>query len=68
MIEFEDMILAAVPAPSDFRLFCHEKWYEHKDEIFLWTNNMVKYDASYYFKQHRWMLREMFRAQVNNNA
>ena len=49
------------PTPSAFRMYCHEKWYEHKDEIFLWTGNTVKYDASYYFNKHRWMLRAMFR-------
>jgi len=58
-----------IEAPSAFRLYCHEKWYEHKDEIFLWTGNMVKYDASYYFGKHRWMLRSMFRElKVNTDA
>ena len=49
--------------PSAFRMYCHEKWYEHKDEIFLWTGSTVKYDASYYFNKHRWMLRAMYQAK-----
>jgi hypothetical protein len=60
------IVLTSVPPPSDFRRFCHAKWYEHKDEIFLWTGNTVKYDASYYFTKHRWMLRSMFRKAVHD--
>ena len=58
-----------IEAPSAFRMFCQEKWYEHKDEIFLWTGKQVKYDASYYFGKHRWLLRTMFKQhQVDNNG
>ena len=46
--------------PSAFRTFCQNKWFEHKDEIFDWTKQPVEYDAAYYFRKHRWMLRRMF--------
>ena len=45
---------------SHFRLFCIEKWFEHKDEVMLWTGNLVEYDDAYYFRKHRWLLKKMF--------
>jgi|TARA_B110000240_G_scaffold179116_1_gene209012 hypothetical protein len=48
--------------PTQFRLFCTEKWYEHKDEIFDWTGKADPgYDSTYYFRQHKWLLRSMFK-------
>ena len=46
--------------------FCNEKWYEHKDEIFLWTGDMVDYDSKYYYNKHRWLLKSMFKEQKND--
>ena len=43
-----------------FRQFVTEKWYEHKDEILLWTRAVPEYDAEYYFRQHRWLLKKMY--------
>ena len=54
-----------VDEPTEFRLYCHRKWYEHVDEIMLWTQGVPDYDASYYFNKHRWMLRKMYRRSVN---
>ena len=46
---------------SAFRLFCTEKWYEHKDEILAWTRQpLTEYDSNYYFQKHRWLLKRMF--------
>lgn len=53
--------------PSDFRVFCHNKWYEHKDEVMAWTGNLVDYDERYYFTKHRWLLKRMFKEQNNND-
>ena len=50
--------------PSDFRIFCNEKWFEHKDEILAWTGSTVKYDDKYYFRKHRWLLKEMFKESL----
>jgi hypothetical protein len=51
-----------IPVGSAFRLFCNEKWYEHKDEIFAWTGKaLVEYDSKYYFNKHRWLLKRMFK-------
>lgn len=50
------------PKLSSFRLFCNETWYEHKDEIFLWTGRPDPgYDSTYYFRKHRWLLKKMFK-------
>ena len=45
---------------SPFRHFCQEKWFEHKDEILEWTRQAVDYDSTYYFRQHRWLLKRMY--------
>jgi|TARA_B100000780_G_scaffold8009_1_gene5888 hypothetical protein len=48
------------PNVSEFKQFCTNKWYEHKDEIFSWTGKTVKYGEEYYFGKHRWLLKNMF--------
>ena len=51
---------------SSFRNFCREKWFEHKDEILSWTGKpLEKYDDTYYFRQHRWLLKQMFKEKKN---
>ena len=51
---------------STFQLFCREKWFEHKDEILLWTGStLTEYDDKYYFRKHRWLLKRMFKEQKN---
>mgnify|MGYP003386485374 CR=1 FL=1 len=47
--------------PSAFRLFCADKWMEHKDELFIWEKRFPEYDSTYYFRKHRWLLRKMFK-------
>ena len=54
---------APVKIPSDFRIFVNKKWFEHKDEIMLWTGHTVDYDAKYYYTKHRWLLKRMFKEQ-----
>ena len=44
----------------EFRQFVTEKWFEHKDEILDWTRSVPNYDADYYFRQHKWMLKKMY--------
>mgnify|MGYP000041207047 CR=1 FL=1 len=54
---------------SDFRLFCTEKWYEHKDEILQWTGRaLVEYDDAYYFRKHRWLLKRMFQDEQTTDS
>lgn len=49
---------------SSFKLFVSEKWYEHKDEILLWTRTVPEYDAQYYFNKHKWMLKRMYKESI----
>lgn len=66
MIEEDDAPIMSTPTVSPFRLFCNEKWYEHKDEILAWTGKMlVEYDSKYYFTKHRWLLKKMFKENKN---
>jgi len=45
-----------------FRHFVTEKWFEHKDEILVWTGHaLTEYDDKYYFNKHRWMLKRMYK-------
>tara|TARA_B110000238_G_C16115175_1_gene434485 strand:- start:110 stop:307 length:198 start_codon:yes stop_codon:yes gene_type:complete len=46
--------------PSPFRIYCTNKWYEHKDELFNWEGHLPDYEASYYFKKNRWLLKKMY--------
>jgi hypothetical protein len=55
------VVLPVIEHPSAFRMFCNETWYEHKDEILVWTGKQVDYDATYYFRKHRWLLKKMFK-------
>lgn len=51
---------------SQFKHFCQEKWFEHKDEIYAWTGQaLVEYDDKYYFRKHRWLLKRMFKEAQN---
>ena len=54
---------------SEFRMFCREKWYEHKDEILAWTGQaLTEYGSDYYFRKHRWMLKSMYKDQRRSNV
>jgi len=50
---------------SAFRTFCRNKWFEHSDEIFNWSNSPVGYDDKYYFNKHKWLLKRMFKDENN---
>lgn len=49
---------------SEFRSFCWEKWYEHKDELLIWEKKFPEYDSTYYFRKHRWLLKRMFKEHL----
>ena len=48
---------------SAFRHWCTEMWFKHSDEILMWTGTLPEYNAAYYFRQHRWMLKNMFQKE-----
>ena len=50
---------------SRFRLFCNDKWFEHKDELFYWEQKFPEYNSTYYFRKHRWLLKKMFKEIEN---
>ena len=56
---------------KNFRHFVIEKWFEHKDEILLWTKQpLTEYNDAYYFKKHRWLLKKMYKEEnkINNSG
>jgi len=46
---------------SAFRNFCNEMWYKHKDELLEWEKTLPQYDSNYYFRKHRWFLKNLFK-------
>ena len=60
-------IKLATKLPSKFRLFLSEMWMQHKDEILVWEKRLPEYDSTYYFRKHRWLLKEMFKLEIKNN-
>lgn len=53
--------------PSAFRHWINEKWMEHKDELFIWEKKFPEYDANYYFRKHKWMLKRMYQEEQKQN-
>ena len=49
---------------KSFRLWCSDKWYEHKDEIETWTKKNPSYNMEYYFNKYKWWLKAKFKEEV----
>jgi hypothetical protein len=47
---------------TPFRQFVWEKWQEHKDELLQWEKRLPQYDSTYYFKQHKWFLKNLYQS------
>jgi hypothetical protein len=52
---------------SAFRRFVRDKWEEHKEELLEWDKQLPQYDQQYYFRKHRWFLKNIFKKQVDNS-
>jgi len=52
---------------SAFRNFCIEMWFNHKDELLEWEKQLPQYDSNYYFRKHRWFLKEIFKKEVDKS-
>jgi len=55
---------------TNFRAFCTEMWYKHRDEILEWERRLPQYNSSYYFRQHRWFLKNAYKQhnQINTSG
>ena len=51
---------------EEFRSFLNDKWFEHADEVMAWEKRMPQYDREYYWRQHKWLLKNMFKEQKRN--
>ena len=51
---------------EEFRMFLQEKWYEHEEEIMVWEKRLPQYDREYYWRKHKWLLKNMFLEQKRN--
>jgi|11BtaG_2_1085332.scaffolds.fasta_scaffold00573_10 hypothetical protein len=49
--------------PSEFRQWCVNKWYEHKEELQVWEGAMPKYDSQYFFSKNKWFLKNLYRQE-----
>lgn len=41
-----------------FRIWCQEKWFEHKDELLLYQGSVSYTSAEYFAKYKYWLKRE----------
>jgi len=44
-----------------FRYWCCQKWYEHCDEVELFTGVRPRYDSKFYFSKYKYFLKREFR-------
>ena len=49
--------------PNSFRMWCTEKWFEHKDELELYGQPLC-YDAKEYFAKYKFWLKCEFKHQL----
>ena len=57
-----------IPNRNPWREFVTEKWYQHKDEIYTWTNKpLTEYDFSEYFRNNKWFLKKQFKKLKEEN-
>lgn len=45
-----------------FRMWCREKWFEHKDELELYQQGL-SYDAAEYFAKYKYWLKREYKFQ-----
>lgn len=45
---------------SGFRTFCNDMWFKHKDELLEWEKRLPQYDSSYYYRKHKWFLKNAY--------
>ena len=50
--------------PHSFRMWCQEKWFEHKDEIESYGQPLL-YTADQYFARYKFWLKREYRHQQN---
>lgn len=45
-------------------------WYKHRDEILEWERRLPQYDSNYYFRKHRWFLKNAYKQykQINTSG
>ena len=53
--------IPTTPDVSEFRLFCNDKWYEHKDEVYAWTGKPVQGTPEQYFAKYKWFLKTLYK-------
>ena len=47
----------------NFRTWCREKWYEHIDEMVMYTGQQPTYLANEYFNKYKYWLKREFKYQ-----
>ena len=50
----------------NFRTWCHEKWFEHKDELESY-GQPLPYSSSEYFAKYKYWLKREYRHQIKDN-
>ena len=50
-----------------FRVWCQDKWYEHKDELESYGQGLP-YTAQEYFNKYKYWLKREYKHQRNDNV
>ena len=50
---------------NSFRMWCQEKWFEHKDELEAY-HQPLPYTAQEYFQRYKYWLKREYRHQQND--
>ncbi len=47
----------------NFKSWCQSKWYEHIDEMLMYTGKQPVYNYKEYFQKYKWWLKREYRFQ-----
>ena len=56
-----------IPKHDPWRDFVTEMWFQHKDEVYDWTQKpVVDYDVEQYFSENKWFLKKQYKQRKAN--
>lgn len=48
---------------QDFRHWCSEMWFKHREELESFGQSKPSYDSAYYFNKHKWWLKALYKQE-----
>jgi hypothetical protein len=53
---------------SEFRAWCMDKWYEHKEELLLCEKRITEYSSKEYFAKYKYWLKRQFQYETKSKV